>query len=196
LNLLKCRHCGERKDRSTGIKVPLGFFCSYEHATSHGKEKASALRNKESKASLRVRKKALVTRPQWFTRLQKVKNQYVVHVRDKDLPCFTCGTTSQSIKYDCGHYIHAGSGGGDRRRFVDINLHKQCSVQCNQHGGGMPEVYAQVITSTYGLEKLTWLKAEVNHPTLKELFPHWTDIEIEINRYRKLLRDNGLKPNA
>ena len=195
-NKLKCRYCGKYSDRTTGIKVNLGFYCSYAHATSDGIRKASITRNKEAKASLRVRKKSLVTRPKWFAKLQKVKNQYIVHVRDKELGCFTCGTTSKSIKYDCGHYIHAGSGGGDRRRFIDMNLHKQCSVQCNQHGGGMPEIYAQRIGYVYGYEQLEWLKCEANHPTLKELYPHWSDIENEIIRYRKLLRDNGLKPNA
>jgi hypothetical protein len=84
----------------------------------------------------------------------------------------------------------------DRRRFIEMNLHKQCSMQCNQHGGGMPEIYAQRITETYGLDKLEWLKGVHNHPLLKERFPHWSDVEIEINRYRQLLRDNGLKPNV
>ena len=27
-------------------------------------------------------------------------------------------------------------------------------------------------------------------------FSYWSDVEIEINRYRQLLRDNGLKPNV
>jgi hypothetical protein len=203
LNLLKCRYCGERKDRSTGIKVFLGFFCSYEHASIHGKEKASIARNKKYQLELKkeanekkkVRAKNLMTRTEWYKKLQTLVNQYIVHVRDNGKPCFTCGTQKPSIGYHSGHYIHAGSGGGDRRTFIHMNLHKQC-VTCNLFKGGMEEAYSQMITSTYGLEKLNWLKADVNHPTLKELFPHWTDIENEINRYRKLLRDNGLKPNA
>ena len=199
----QCRNCKERFRPSDGIITANNIaLCSLECLSLLAIEKGIQSRpklvkdaEKAIKASIKVRKKALITRSQWLSKLQILINQHIVHVRDKDKPCFTCGTTSQSIKYDCGHYIHAGRGGADRRRFIDINLHKQCSVNCNQHGGGMPEVYAQRIIECYGTDKLGWLKCEANHPTLKELFPHWSDIENEIIRYRKLLRDNGLKPH-
>jgi hypothetical protein len=194
VNKRKCRHCKDYFNPLDGIIVPVGFYCSYEHMREHTRPKAKAISIKRDKFAKKVKQNDLMTRTKWHQKLQSVVNQYIVHVRDKGKPCFTCGTQSQSIKYDCGHYIHAGSGGGDRRRFIEMNLHKQCSMQCNQHGGGMPEIYAQRITETYGLDKLEWLKGEHNHPLLKERFPHWSDVEIEINRYRQLLRDNGLKP--
>jgi hypothetical protein len=194
MNKRKCRHCKDYFNPQDGIIVPVGFYCSYEHMREHTRPKAKAIYIKRLKVAKKAKEKDLMTRTKWHQKLQSVVNQYIVHVRDKGKPCFTCGTQSQSIKYDCGHYIHAGSGGGDRRRFIEMNLHKQCSMQCNQHGGGMPEIYAQRITETYGLEKLEWLKGVHNHPLLKERFPHWSDVEIEINRYRQLLRDNGLKP--
>lgn len=195
-NKKRCRHCKDYLRPEDGIIVPVGFYCCIEHAREHTRPKAKAITIKRNKVAKKAKQKGLITRTQWYSKLQKVENQYIVHVRDKDQPCFTCGTQSQNIKYDCGHYIHAGRGGGDRRRFIEMNLHKQCSVQCNQHGGGMPEVYAQRITEVYGADKLTWLKGENNHPLLKELFPHWSDVENEINRYRQLLRDNGLRPNV
>jgi hypothetical protein len=196
VNKRKCRHCKDYFNPQDGIIVPVGFYCSYEHMREHTRPKAKAIYIKREKVAKKAKEKDLMTRTKWHQKLQSVVNQYIVHVRDKGKPCFTCGTQSQSIKYDCGHYIHAGSGGGDRRRFIEMNLHKQCSMQCNQHGGGMPEVYAQRITETYGLDKLEWLKGVHNHPLLKERFPHWSDVEVEINRYRQLLRDNGLKPNV
>jgi hypothetical protein len=196
VNKRKCRHCKDYFDPQDGIIVPVGFYCSYEHMREHTRPKAKAIYIKRERVAKKAKEKVLMTRTQWYKKLQSVVNQYIVHVRDKDKGCFTCGTESQSIKYDCGHYIHAGRGGADRRRFIEMNLHKQCSMQCNQHGGGMPEVYAQRITETYGFDKLEWLKGVHNHPLLKERFPHWSDVEVEINRYRQLLRDNGLKPNV
>ena len=196
MNKRKCRHCKDYFNPQDGIIVPVGFYCSYEHMREHTRPKAKAIYIKREKVAKKAKQNDLMTRTKWHQKLQSVVNQYIVHVRDKGKPCFTCGTESQSIKYDCGHYIHAGRGGADRRRFIEMNLHKQCSVQCNQHGGGMPEIYAQRITETYGLDKLEWLKGVHNHPLLKERFPHWSDVEIEINRYRQLLRDNGLKPNV
>jgi hypothetical protein len=196
LNKRKCRHCKDYFNPQDGIIVPVGFYCSYEHMREHTRPKAKAISVKREKAAKKAKQNDLMTRTKWHQKLQSVVNQYIVHVRDKGKPCFTCGTQSQSIKYDCGHYIHAGRGGADRRRFIEMNLHKQCSMQCNLHGSGMPEIYAQRITETYGLDKLEWLKGVHNHPLLKEKFPHWSDVEIEINRYRQLLRDNGLKPNV
>ena len=198
----QCRNCKERFRPSEGIITSNNIaLCSLECLTLLAIKKGIQSRPKLIKAAekaikddTRKRKKALITRSKWYATLQKLINQYIVRVRDKEKPCFTCGTTSQNIKYDCGHYIHAGRGGADRRRFLFINLHKQCSMQCNQFGGGMPEVYAQKIIEVYGPKKLEWLKCEANHPTLKELFPHWSDIENEIIRYRKLLRNNGLTP--
>jgi len=138
------------------------------------------------------RKKELMTRSQWFTKLKTVVHKWIVHVRDKDKGCYTCGKTDQSVKYDAGHRHHAGRGGGDRRRFIPENIHKQCSVNCNQHGSGMPVEYDIALDAEYGEGFAGRLSCEANYPTLKELFPTWQDIELEIIRYRKLLKDAGV----
>jgi len=59
------------------------------------------------------RKKELMTRSQWFTKLKTVVHKWIVHVRDKDKGCYTCGKTDQSVKYDAGHRHHAGRGTGE-----------------------------------------------------------------------------------
>lgn|GEM_PF-6622621 len=193
----RCRSCKSYKAVSDGYLSPNNaFFCSLSAALKYNKPKQQKILVKITREKTAIKKKGLITRSKWLSKLQSVVNQYIVHVRDKDSPCFTCGTSSHNIKYDCGHYIHAGRGGADRRRFLEINLHKQCSVICNQHGGGMPEIYAAKIADVYGPDKLDWLKCETNHPALKELFPHWSDIEKEIARYRQLLRDNGIIPRV
>jgi hypothetical protein len=155
-------------------------------------KKVKDIEHKIQKAKDTKRKKELMTRTQWFTKLKTEIHRWIVHVRDKDKGCYTCGKTDQSVKYDAGHRHHAGRGGGDRRRFIPENIHKQCSVNCNQHGSGMPVEYDIALDIDYGEGFAEYLSCEANYPTLKELFPTWQDIELEIIRYRKLLKDAGV----
>ena len=204
----KCKWCEERLETAEGIKTPLGFFCNHDHAIKYGLEnkekgrkKLIAKRKQEKQVKAKVerekttqRKKELLTRTQWFNKLQSLVNQYVTKVRDVGKPCCTCGTTNPNIKYDAGHFFTRAARPDIRFELKNLNI--QCSVQCNQHGSGMRKEYAEFIANKYGKECLDWLTDESQHKPLKEQFPHWPDIEKEILRYRKLLRDNGIKPIA
>ena len=140
----------------------------------------------------KVRLEALEGRGKLYQRLQKLTNQWVAKVRDKDEACCTCGTTSQTIKYDAGHCIAVGHDANIR--FDVTNIHKQCSVKCNQFGRGMPKEYAKFIVKKYGQDKLKYLEDKHNHIDLKSIFPTTQDIRSEMSRYRSLIRDAGLKP--
>lgn len=122
--------------------------------------------------------------------LQKLVNRYVVQVRDKDKPCYTCGTRKETIKYDGGHFFTRKAR--PDIRFELLNIHKQCSVDCNQHGSGMRNEYEAHFIHDYGIEALEELKRE--KPLLKVQFPDAESIEIEIKKWRKLLRDNNVIP--
>ena len=188
----KCKNCGDRVREY--IVVNNMAFCSYESAAKWGysnKSKGSEIKRKLQKKKDVVRKKALMTRSQWYTKLKTVIHQWIVHVRDKDKGCYTCGKTDPSVKYDCGHRHHAGRGGGDRRRFIEENLHKQCSVNCNQYGSGMPVEYDLALDIEYGKGFADKLRCVDNYPTLKEQFSTHHDIELEIKRYRELLKEQG-----
>lgn len=203
----KCKHCFERVDTSSGIKTPLGFFCDYDHATKYGithkeegRKKLIARRNSDKKqadkkevAHTKQRKKEIMTRTEWFNKKQKLVNQYITKVRDVEELCCTCPNSTLSSAFDAGHFLTRGARSDVR--FELTNIHKQC-VSCNQYNGGRPKEYAIFIEKKYGKEHLEWLECEVNHKSLKEQFPHWSDIEKEIVRYRKLLRDNGVNPCA
>ncbi len=167
----------------TWLTVVLSLHCNTQN---NNKPKGAEIKRKAQKKSDAVRKKALMTRSQWYTKLKTEIHRWIVHVRDKDKGCYTCGKTDPSVKYDCGHRHHAGRGGGDRRRFIEENLHKQCSVNCNQHGSGMPVEYDLALDIEYGAGFADKLKCIDNYPTLKELFPTHHDIELEIIRYRLL----------
>ncbi len=135
------------------------------------------------------RLKELMSRGAWYQKLQVVVNKYVLHTRDKELPCCTC-STENNIKFDAGHYIAVGKNMD--LRFELTNIHRQCSLQCNQFGRGMPVEYGEFIKNKYGVGHYNWLNTKFlchkPHPTLKELFPTWGDIEDEIKRFNKLIK--------
>lgn len=204
----KCKWCENRIETDEGIKTPVGFFCDIEHAFKYGSEnkdkgrkKLIAKRNSDKKqkekkevARTRQRKKELMTRTEWYNKYQKLVNQYITKVRDVNEGCCTCGSTSQNIKYDAGHFFTRASR--PDIRFELTNIHKQCSIKCNAHGSGMRKEYAEFIVKKYGKEHLEWLECEANHKALKEQYPHWSDIEKDIDRYRGLLREGGVNPCA
>lgn len=144
------------------------------------KKREQLQRDKEERKALRERKIALRTRNDWFDILQEEVNRHVL-LRDRDKGCCTCGTRNQ-IKYDAGHYLSRGAR--PELRFELTNIHKQCSVNCNQHGSGMRAEYQEFIREKYGEAHLDWLKGP--HPSLKEQFPTIESIKKEISRYRQL----------
>lgn len=203
----KCRHCGKKNDDRESYfprhvpKYKMAAFCNSDHfdaflssqmASGELVKKGDAIRRKESNKAHRERKKDVKPLKYWQDKLQAVVNQWIVHVRDKEKPCCTCGANSPDIKYDAGHYRSRGAC--PELRYELFNIHKQCSVNCNQYGSGMRAEYRDFITAVYGAGKLEWLDG--NHPPLKQRFPHWSDYEAEILRYRKMLRDAGFKPCA
>jgi len=190
------------------IQSNNGWFADYSHLQTWLKDDAHKKQQKRIQQSIkdngeawekmqikpkRVQKSgADLTRKEWFDKLQKVLNQWVVHVRDKDLGCCTCDTNSKRIKYDAGHFFTRGARSDIR--FEETNIHKQCSMNCNVHGSGMRNEYEKFIIEKYGQEHLDWLT--LRKPDLKQQYPHWTDIETQVKHYRKLLREAGLKPHV
>lgn len=185
-----CKICkGEFIPFSTTARV-----CSPTCALEWNRQKdikAAAKQKRKERSITMQKRKELMTRTEWYSRLQTLVNQYVIHVRDVGKPCCTCGTEN-NIKYDAGHLFTRKAR--PDIRFDLFNIHKQCSIQCNQHGSGMRHEYKLFIVDTYGPLELIRLE-RVGRP-LKEQFPNWQDIEAEIIRYRALLRDNGIKPNV
>jgi hypothetical protein len=194
----RCVNCKEYFFVDEMLHNNAGWFCSVDCVAEYAankvdkeKKKAHKAEKAAKRASKNEKEKELMTRTQWYAKLQRIVNQYV-RWRDRDEPCCTCGTTNQNIKYDAGHFIAQKIA--DPRRFELTNIHKQCSVKCNVYGAGKRKEYRDFIISKYGQDHLEWLECDDNHKPLKEVFPHWTDIEKEIVRYRKLLRDVGVKP--
>lgn len=203
----KCKCCEKKLRSHDGYIVGVNFVCSRECASGLAikalekqrerqkvkSKQLQAIKTKEANKRHSERKNEVKPIKYWQDKLQNLVNQYVTDVRDKDKPCCTCGTTNPDIKYDAGHYRTRAAA--PFLRYELKNIHKQCSVQCNQYGSGMRAEYREFIKSVHGEDVLEWLDSD-NHPSLKEMFQHWTDYDKEIKRYRKLLRDNGVKPRV
>lgn len=209
----KCTGCKEFFPKEQMIITNVGKFHSDDCRRSYGqspegiskalgharKEKRKEVRTenaekkrteKAERARHRQRKKEVKGIAWWYDLLQDLINQWVVHVRDKNKPCCTCGTSKPNIKYDAGHYRSRGAC--NELRFELTNIHKQCSVNCNQVKSGARAEYREFIAYNYGKDHLEWLDGP--HPLLKEQFPDWQSVEVEVINYRKLLREAGIKP--
>lgn len=203
----KCKHCQERKEISEGVKTNVGFFCNYDHAAKYAlnhaekwRKKLIAERKRESNAKAKVkrketaqRKKELRSRSDWLDTLQKLVNQYVTKVLYPNELCYTCDRAKPDSVFNAGHCFPRG-----RRpeiRFNLDNIRKQC-VTCNLYESGRHKQFTEKLEKELGPERFEMLSDVSKSKPLKEKFPHWQDIEKEILRYRKLLRDNGIKPIA
>lgn len=186
-----CKNCGNRVREY--IVVNNMAFCTFESAVKWANENRLIGEKKNQQSQRKKDKnrlKELMSRSKWFNKLERLVNQYVKYVKENGKPCCTCGAINNKI--DAGHFRSVGSC--PELRFELTNIHNQCSVNCNQFGSGKRAEYNEYIINRYGLEHFNWLVGP--HPNLKEQFPTWQDIENEIKRYRKLLRDNNLTPNA
>jgi len=149
----KCRHCKQYSIAESGVKVPLGFFCSMSCVIEHGKKGARAASDKRKKETLTKLKTELKTASQWRVEAQTAFNAYVRY-RDRDLPCISCDVmgTNDSLGgyFDAGHYRSRGSS-----RHLSFNLHncaKQCS-RCNRHLGGNIVAYRLKLIERIGIER-------------------------------------------
>ncbi len=200
----KCKACEKESRAHEGYIAGVNFVCdsdcAYElmtRALDKGRSKqkqkdkqSQAEEEKRANKAHRERLNGIKPIKEWQDKLQKLVNQYVIHIRDKDKPCCTCGTTAPDIKYDAGHYRTRKAA--PELRYELTNIHIQCSQQCNVFGSGMRSEYREFIEAVYGTEHLDWLDGD--HGKLKDKFPHWSDYDNEIKRYRKLIRSHGLTP--
>ena len=191
----KCPFCKEFAVAVDMLIINNRAFCNYDHASKYAaKNRPTGHKKKKAheKRELKARKKALKPRTALYNKLGAVVNQWVVHVRDKGKPCYTCGTTNPYIKYDAGHF-HTRKARSDIR-FELMNIAKQCSRECNQYGSGMRLEFEKNIARDHGQLMVEWLK--IRKPPLDQQFPTTECIEEEIKRFKFLIRKAGLTPRT
>lgn len=172
----------------------LKMYCSPDCGAKLALEMLEKKKKIESKAQAKVDRaehkkaeEAVITRSEWYKKLEKEVNGYV-RLRDYHQACCTCGTRND-IKYDAGHYRSVGSC--QELRFELTNIHKQCSLRCNSWGSGMRSEYREFIVHHYGQEHLDWLDSK--HKLLKEQYPDVEDIKQDIAKFKQMIKDEKLK---
>lgn len=120
----------------------------------------------------------------------KKEFQKWVRMRDKHLPCISCGTTTAS-QWDGGHYFKAELYSG--LIFHEDNCHKQCS-RCNKDLHGNEANYRIGLVKRIGVERVKWLeenkdRLRVYKFTKQEL----TDIKI---KYKQLIKSLTIKQHG
>ena len=143
----KCKICKEEYKRERAGQTVCSYKCSLEYARRTLKKKKESEVRLDKKTFLRgdighLKKVA-----------QKTFNEFI-RMRDKDLPCISCGTT-KPIQYHAGHYKNQGGFG--YLRFNELNCHKQCSV-CNNHRSGNLVPYRVALIEKIGLEEVKILE--------------------------------------
>jgi len=177
----KCRACKkEFEPRYSSTQVVCSQLCAFEYAV--------AQRKKKYDIETRRRKKefAATDLPHQFQLTKKVIQKYV-KLRDKDLPCISCGTT-KNVQYCGGHFKPVG---GFRELALDEkNINKQCNKYCNCHlsgnitGNKTSKGYTQGILDRFGQERLDYLNRK--HKAKKYTFEHYVAIR---KKYNKMIRD-------
>ena len=159
----KCRACKEYSPVESGIKVPLGFFCSMSCVVEHGKKGAkssSDKRKRETHAKLRAE---LKTASEWRTEAQTAFNAYI-RWRDRDQPCISCDSVADRNNgyWDSGHYRSRGAA--RHLSFHQHNVFKQCH-KCNRYLSGNVVEYRHRLIDRIGLAKVEAL--ESNNDTVR-----------------------------
>lgn len=208
--LRKCTGCADksRYDPETMMRTPAGWFhspeCCYDHIArkqAKAREKAARKQKAAVKAegvafSQETKRMAAAARKRtgkggYYDAHKSALHRWIKHVLRKGEPCYTCGKKQQhgdsGGAFHAGHYMPAKMV--DPRRFMPEQIMLQC-FSCNAMNSGRQTVFRAKLIEERGLEWVEWLECEVNHPSLKELFPDVADIQASTARYAKLFRDN------
>jgi len=169
----KCRTCKREYKPMSTTQTACGWMC----ALAQVPEKREKLRRKENLAA----KKKLKTRSTHLKEAQTVFNKYI-RVRDEKEPCISCGRHHQG-QYHAGHYRSVGAA--PELRFVELNVHKQCSV-CNNFKSGNALEYRINLIKKIGVDQVEWLEGK--HDPKKYTIDQIQDIKAEYRQKLKQLQ--------
>lgn len=153
----KCKFCGDGFGQVRPMQNVCSPDCAYKLVERKNiKKAAKAIKDKEKelRKHLKESKEKLKTKGQLAKEAQAAFNKYV-RLRDKDLPCISCGRHHQG-QYHAGHYRSVGSA--PHLRFNLWNVHRQCAP-CNTHLSGNLINYRMNLIKKIGQEKVDWIES-------------------------------------
>lgn len=139
------------------VLVPLGYFCSIEHARLHGQVKAKTEKQKKEKARFNERKKQFkdsdikyqhkITQPV-FNKMRVLQELAWFKERGLEPACISCQKTIGNDQWCCGH--KKTQGGNSRLRYDVKNTFLQHNNRCNMHKSGDIEGYNNGLLARFG----------------------------------------------
>lgn len=121
-----------------------------------------------------VKRKAKIefnhTDKKWLKNQARKNCHEYIRLRDKDLPCVSCGCYYNELNYQqAGHFKNDGNHA--MVRYHEDNIHGQC-VRCNMHKSGEEKPYEVEIRKRIGDERVDHILAvafDVKDYTIEEL---------------------------
>ena len=146
----KCKVCLNKFTPTQFAQIVCNYKCAIEHSKNLKKIKEQ----KDWKAEKSVLKDKLKTLGQ-FEAEAKTSFQKWVRMRDRDMPCISCGVKDTDL-FDGGHYFKAELFSG--LIFDERNCHKQCR-KCNRFLNGNELQYRSGLIKRYGIDFVTNLES-------------------------------------
>jgi hypothetical protein len=113
-------------------------------------------KNKQEREQFKERKAKLKTNGERKATAQSALNRWVVHGRDKDQPCISCGKFHAGVNQG-GHYRSRGSA--PHLALDPRNVHRQCAP-CNVYLHGNLINFRIGLVNRYGLAYVEALEAD------------------------------------
>ena len=159
----KCNNCKSTVDAKDALISHLKAFCSYSCLKiyiANNADKIACKVRKEKRTETRQANEKLKTCAQWMREAQAAFNAYV-RVRDKDLPCISCGLNKNDNHmtgsgWDAVHYRSRGAS--PQLRFHLWNVHKQC-VKCNRYLSGNVSNFRIGLVRKIGADRVLQLES-------------------------------------
>ena len=149
LKLKACTVCKTNFAPWTSTQRVCGRFCAQHFAKVEAQKKFDA----ETRRMKKVRLDQDASH--WSENAQKACHEYIKY-RDAGKPCISCGNIKITVKYDAGHFIPRGRSAA--LRFELTNIHRQCSMNCNNRNSGNCIEYRKALVKKYGAAHVEWLE--------------------------------------
>jgi len=159
----RCKHCRQKfseEDRALHRRIHPSCIPAYADAqeakATRKAEKQARMAAKVERALDRKRKEKLKTNGERKAGAQAALNRWVVHGRDKDQPCISCGRFHDGAIHG-GHYRSRGSA--PHLALDARNVHRQC-YPCNVQLHGNLINYRLGLIERYGVAFVEELEAD------------------------------------
>lgn len=184
MNRTRCPQC--KTKLAPGQRIHPECISPWADAQAEKAKRAEAKKAraaaKVERASIRARKEAIKTIADLKREAQQALNRWIVHVRDKERPCISCGRHHQGA-WHAGHYLSRGAA--PQHALNPINVWKQCAP-CNTYLHGNQAAYREQLVLEIGLAAVEALEQDCS-------VRKWTREELTALRdeYRRKTKEEG-----